>query len=183
MSMGMFLSVYLHNCYRGLRKKEPLTPGGWSGITTGCCSSPAGCKGCHGTPASHRVTLRAGAKETANTRHSAPQHTPPPLAEKQDCSFLPTTSSASLCSPLSIDEVLRARRQCCLPFSQLPIQSSPISLELPLNTLTKLQAQNLSFCTFLCNVHSSPSGSITISLFLRSVPGGEGWRHRCWEPA
>ena len=38
-----------------------------------------------------------------------PNTTPPPLAAKRDCSFLPITPSASLCSPLSIDEVLRAR--------------------------------------------------------------------------
>ena len=70
------LFVYT-NVYKGLRKKEPLTSGGWPGVTTGCCSCPVGCKGSHRTPASHRVTLRAGAKETANTHHCAPQHHAP----------------------------------------------------------------------------------------------------------
>ena len=93
------LFVYT-NVYKGLRKKKPLTSRGWPGITTGCCSSPVGCKGSHRTPASHRVTLRAGAKETANTCHCAPTNTTPPaLAEKQDCSFLPIIPSSSLWSP------------------------------------------------------------------------------------
>ena len=81
---SMFLFIYM-NVYEGLRKKEQaLTSGGWPSITTGRCSSPFGFKGSHRTPASHRVTLRAGSKETANTCHGALTNTtPPPLAEKQ----------------------------------------------------------------------------------------------------
>ena len=109
------LFVYM-NVYKGLRKKEPLTSGGWPGVTTGCCSSPIGCKGSHRTPASHRVTLRAGAKETANTHHCVPS-TPHPLPwmKSMTAPSLPVTPLCSLWSPLSKDELPR------LPLIEVPL--------------------------------------------------------------
>ena len=113
--------LFMWPLQRTEKERIPPTSQGWPGITTGWCSSPVGCKDSHRTPASHRVTLRAGAKETAITLHCTPT-----LGEKQNPHLLPWVKSrtapslpitrlCSLWSPLSRDELPRP------PLTEVPV--------------------------------------------------------------
>ena len=154
-----------------IKQEKYLTSQGWPVVTTGCCSSPVGRKGSHRTPASHRVTLRAGAKETANTRHCAPQHHTRSLGWKATLLLL----YQSHFYPHSGLHTWSYWNSLTLPASPLPPFSAALNLEWPCflracHKLPHLSPILESFFLHLplrCPGFSLRKSNLTLSLFAR----------------